>query len=139
MKGMREVSRRGFTLLEVLVALAVSGVVVLGARMMLVQLADENDRLLGAATAADRRANAERLLRALVGQLEVGTSKGTEFEGEERITRFTSWCRVPAGWLERCRAAIAVDSLGSSPALVAVLSTGEVIPLFSGFERGALR
>lgn len=131
--------QRGFTLIEVVVALVVSGVVLLAARALLTGVADGADRLARASRAADQDANGERLLRTLFARLDVATDSARTFTGDERRARFTTWCDVPAGWTERCEAAVVFDSLGGRPALVAVLSTGEVVALRQGFAAGELR
>jgi prepilin-type N-terminal cleavage/methylation domain-containing protein len=132
-------TRSGFTLIELVVALFVSGVVLLGARLILESLANAEGQLHGVVSAADRRANGERLLRALFARLEVGTDQAREFGGDERAARFTTWCDVPSGWLERCEAQVAIDTEAGALALVARLSTGERIVLQRGFGAGALR
>jgi prepilin-type N-terminal cleavage/methylation domain-containing protein len=131
--------RAGFTVLELIVALVVSGVALVGARMVWETLTDSADRLRMAAAAVDRTANGERLLRTLFARLEIGTDSAREFAGSERVVRFTTWCDVPAGWEERCRAEVAVDTAGGEPALVARLSTGERVILRRGFRTAALR
>jgi prepilin-type N-terminal cleavage/methylation domain-containing protein len=120
---MRRHSRSGFTLIEVMVALAVAAVVVLGARLALEQLADDAGRIIDGAVLADRDANAERLLRSLFRRLEVGTGSAGTFGGDERSMSFTTWCDVPGGWQERCEATLAIDTIGDEPALLARLST----------------
>jgi prepilin-type N-terminal cleavage/methylation domain-containing protein len=132
-------SRRAFTLIEVMVALLVGAVVVLGARLALAQLADDADRIVRGAALVDGDANAERLLRSLFRRLEVGTETAGPFGGDERAMQFTTWCDVPAGWQERCQATVAVDTVNDAPALVVRLSTGESITLRSGFRRASLR
>jgi prepilin-type N-terminal cleavage/methylation domain-containing protein len=101
-------TRAAFTLVEVMVALAVSAAVVLGARLLLESLGSEASRIVGAARSADADANGERLLRAVVGRLEVGTRDGGSFGGDERSATFTSWCDVPRGWQERCRVTLEI-------------------------------
>jgi prepilin-type N-terminal cleavage/methylation domain-containing protein len=127
-------SRRGFTVFELIVALTVSAFALLGARALLETIAASAVHIQSAALAADRDANRERLLRALVGRLEVGDSTAT-FVGDEHAAQFTSWCDVPAGWQERCTVTLATDTAG----LVAILSTGERILFRRGFRVGALR
>lgn len=100
--------RRGFTLVEIVVALLVSAVVVLGARMLLEQLGDSTSRTVGNAARGDRDANGEQLLRDLVRRLEVGTPGAARFAGEPDSASFSSWCDVPAGWQERCVVVIRV-------------------------------
>lgn len=54
-----------------------------------------------AAVAADRVANAERLVRALVVNAETGNDS-TWLAGDSIGVRFQSWCHAPAGALHRC-------------------------------------
>jgi prepilin-type N-terminal cleavage/methylation domain-containing protein len=132
--------RSGFTLIELMVAITISGVVLLGSRALWESLAGSVDRLRTQAAIAARDANGERLLRSLVGRLEVGTDRSREFAGDPQHATFTTWCDVPAGWQERCEAVLAIepDSVGTLR-LVARLSTGEVIVLERGFQTGVLR
>jgi prepilin-type N-terminal cleavage/methylation domain-containing protein len=131
----------GFTLVEVMVALALSGLVLLGARRLLEELADSAGRLTTSAAALDREANAERLLRTLVANMEVGSEQAGPFSGAERETRFTTWCDVPAGWRERCEVRLAVTdaTAGRRAALTATLPSGEVVTLADGFHAGSFR
>jgi prepilin-type N-terminal cleavage/methylation domain-containing protein len=131
---------RGFTLIELMVAIVLSGIVLLGARALWESLAISVDRLRAQATADARAENGERLLRSLVGRLEVGTDQSHEFAGDEQHVRFTTWCDVPAGWQERCDAVVGFEpDSGDRIQLVARLSTGELVPLERGFTRGLLR
>lgn len=132
--------RSGFTLIEVIVAVTLSAIVLLGARALWESLAGSVDRLRTRATADARVVNGERLLRSLVGRLEVGTDLSHEFAGDEREAHFTTWCDMPAGWQERCDAVIGIEAdSGAGLRLVARLSTGERITLQRGFATGALR
>lgn len=132
--------RAGFTLVEVMVALVVMGVVLVGARTMLGQIADDADRITAATTNADREANAEGLLRTIAGRLDVSPVPGREvrFEGEPQGMRFASWCEVPDGWLERCDASLGFIQLEGENVLALRLSTGEMVPLRRGFGAGEL-
>lgn len=133
-------ARAGFTLVEVMVALVVMGVVVVGARTMLGQIADDGDRITAAASEADREANADGLLRAIAGRLDVTPVPGREirFEGEPQGARFHSWCEVPDGWLERCEVSLGFIQLEGEPVLALRLSTGELVALRRGFESGEM-
>jgi prepilin-type N-terminal cleavage/methylation domain-containing protein len=132
--------RGGFTLVEVMVALVVTGVVLLGARTMLGQIADDADRITAAAAEADRDANAEALLRTIVDRLEIAGRPDEEvrFEGEPQGARFRSWCEVPDGWLERCEVSLGFIDLDGEKVLALRLSTGELVPLRRGFGAGEL-
>lgn len=132
-------SSPGFTLIEVMVALAISGIVLLGARALLTQLADHTDRIVQAASEADREANADRLLRALVGRIDASTGEARTFSGDERAARFTTWCDVPAGWQEQCGVRLEIIPIENSQALTVHFSGGEAIVLRKGFRLGALR
>lgn len=137
----------GFTILEVVVALAVSGVVLLGARLMFDTLASAARDTIQAGHDADQSANGERLLRSLAGRLEIGTGHSTHFGGDERSVHFTTWCDTPSGWLEHCNLVLSVEPVDSKPALVAHLTAVEAhgdlgshtIVLATGFRSGALR
>jgi prepilin-type N-terminal cleavage/methylation domain-containing protein len=131
-----------FTLVEVLVALVVGGLATLGAQSVLGAIADHTDRISEATGAADRRANGERALRALLAGLEIGTTKDATFGGDEREARFTTWCSTPSGWQERCTVRLAVlpaDSVDAKSILASVLSTGEILPLVEGPDVRSIR
>jgi len=143
----RRGSRRGFTVLEVIVALAVSGLVLLGGRLMLESIGAAAEQTRQAARAADRLANADRLLRSLVGRLEVGTNYSGRFGGTDQSVHFTTWCDTPGGWLERCDATIGFVRTGDSTALVASLVAREphgdigprTVVLAKGARTGGIR
>lgn len=140
-------SRRGFTLVELLVALVVGAIVMLGGRLVLQSVADSRARLSRATRHADDDANAERVLRAAVAALEVGSGADAQFGGDEHETRFTSWCDTPGGWKERCGVKLSVvgdgegtviqDSLGH--ALVLELAQQPPIVVRTAFVHGTLR
>lgn len=133
----------GFTLIELLVAMTVSAIVLLGMRILWESMVTAVDRLEARTTAAERVDNGDRLLRSLVGQIEIGTDRSREFAGDERHATFSTWCDMPAGWQERCAAEVAIepdsDSANSTLRVVARLSTRESIVLTRGFRAGALR
>lgn len=132
--------RAGFTLVEVMVALVVIGVVVVGARTVLGQVADSADRIAAAASEADRDANADRLLRAVVGRLELvpGTGPESRFEGEPNGARFRSWCEVPDGWLERCDVALGFVTVQGDAVLGLRLAGADPLVIRRGFRSGEL-
>ena len=115
-------ARPGFTLLELVVALGVGALALLAARSALVQIAGAADVALAVAQAADREANAERLLRATVGQLETGVQPERAFAGDEHAATFATWCDVPSGQHVPCRARLAADSAGGRPVLTLTLT-----------------
>jgi prepilin-type N-terminal cleavage/methylation domain-containing protein len=101
---------RGFTLVEVLVALTVAGLAVLLAAALVGGLADRARALVTARTALDRRMNARRSLAAAFLSLEVGTDGAGGFEGEADRVTFTTRLRTPDGWFERRRLRLALGA-----------------------------
>lgn len=92
---------RGFTLVELVIALTIATGLLLGGRLLLERLADANHRMARAAEAADEAANADMLLRRLVLQADPPRI-GHPFDGGPAAARFPSWCDTPAGWQEAC-------------------------------------
>jgi hypothetical protein len=123
----------------VTVAIAVSAVVLLIARVLLAQLGDDSGRITAFVRETDRTANADRLLRSVVANLELGTDSMRHFSGQEHQARFTSWCPVPDGWTERCTVSLAIDTVNGERALIATTSVQPRIVLRRGFHEGALR
>jgi hypothetical protein len=129
----------GFTVIEIIVALFIGAVVVLGARSLLEGLAAQTSRVTTTARDGDRDANGERLLRGLVGRLEIGTDSSRRFGGDEREVHFSSWCDVARGWQERCSVSLALEPTRAGIALVGRLSTGESIVLREAARGEGLR
>jgi prepilin-type N-terminal cleavage/methylation domain-containing protein len=130
--------RSGFTLIEVIMALVVSGIILVAARGMVEAAADDAASITRAAAAGDREANAEQTVRALAERLEI-SSPGTSFSGEPGATSFASWCDVPAGWQERCSVTIAIEKDSSGLSLNVRTSQGFQTQLRSGMKRAAIR
>jgi prepilin-type N-terminal cleavage/methylation domain-containing protein len=85
-------SARGFTLIEVTVALAIAGVMVLAAQRIFSGVADGTRAVATAREDLDRSANARRWLKAAFLSLE------PPFEGRTDHASFTSWQPEPGGW-----------------------------------------
>lgn len=100
---------RGFTLIEVMVALTLSALVVLLAHRVFTGVVDGAERLGAARTALDREANGRRSLAETFGSLDVGTEGAGGFAGRPTQADFTTWVRVPEGWLERRRVVLRVE------------------------------
>lgn len=132
-------ARVGFTLVEVMVALVVGALVLLGARAMLEALGGDAQTVARVAAQADREANGVRLLRELAGRLEVGTDQSGPFAGGPLATTFTSWCDVPAGWQERCRVTLRLERTPRGVGLVAAIDGARPVLLLDGYHTGALR
>lgn len=87
----------GFTLLELLAALAISGLVFLLASRLLSVAIGSSSALREARTALDREQNGYRWLRSAFGSLDLSAAPGG-FEGQPDRIRFGSWRPSPAGW-----------------------------------------
>jgi hypothetical protein len=91
-----------------MIALTLSALVVLLAHRVFTGVVDGADRLRDARLALDREANARRFLQEAFGSLDVGTEGAGGFAGRPGRVEFGTWQRVPQGWLERRRLALAV-------------------------------
>jgi len=87
--------RDGFTLIEVMVAMAIAGVVIVAAHRIFTGVADGAKAVATARESLDRSANARRWLKSTFLSLE------PPFEGRAHRASFTSWQLVPGGWFEQ--------------------------------------
>ncbi len=99
---------RGFTLLEVMVALTLGALVVLLAHRIFTGVTDGSARLAEARAALHREANARRLLAGVVGSIDIGRPGTGDFRGEPHGATFSTWYQSPAGWLEPRRVTLAL-------------------------------
>jgi prepilin-type N-terminal cleavage/methylation domain-containing protein len=97
----RRFRRRGFTLIEVLVAVVLSAVVALLAHQLFGAAVDGGRRLRDVRLGTDRRGNADQFLRAAFLSLEVGIDSADGFSGKRDMVRFSTWLPTADGWLER--------------------------------------
>lgn len=101
--------RPGLTLLEVVVAIAVGGMVVSGAVGLVLGLTGRAEAVAARAAAVDAEANGERLLRALVRNVDAGDGTERPVRGTARRAQFRSWCQTPGGTVELCAVSLVVD------------------------------
>jgi hypothetical protein len=121
-----------------MVALAVGGIVLLGARTLLWQVADGAERIAESAYALDREANADWVLRSAVASLDVPGDDGPALRGTQRGARFRTWCTSAEGWLEPCEATLGLVRPAGTNVLVLEMGGQPPIPLRSGFRSGRL-
>jgi hypothetical protein len=107
------------TLIELLAALVLLGLLFLGMRALLAQLGAANDRIGRAATTADARGNGARTLRTLLRRAVSESDSTRQFTGDDSLAVFDGGCDAPAGWVEDCRVALAIVSRVDSSAVVA--------------------
>ena len=110
--------RRGFTLVELMAALSLTGLVLLGAQAMLSQLGDARDRSQADVARAAREANGVALLRDLVLRVERAPDTLEALVGDRSGVWFLSRCDVPAGWQERCVVTLALEQAIDSTRLM---------------------
>lgn len=118
-------NRRGVTLVELIIALAISGLAILGCVMLLDQLNDSRDRVVRQRNADASSGNGDRMLRRFLADARTTTDTAERFRGDEHNANYLTLCDTPSGWPEACRVALTVDSLGDSSAIIAKTSRDE--------------
>jgi prepilin-type N-terminal cleavage/methylation domain-containing protein len=127
--SVRNTERGGFTLIEILVALALAAIVMIAARGLLDGLMGQAAAIVRAGQAADSLSGAEQSVRRTVGNLALPVGDTLAFEGDAGAARFVSWCAVPGGWLERCAVQLTARDSGG---VRMVQNSGEVTLLHAG-------
>jgi prepilin-type N-terminal cleavage/methylation domain-containing protein len=84
----------GFTLVEVMVAIVIGALVILGAHQVFSGVAAGTHAVAEARERLDRASNGRRWLKATFLSLE------PPFEGRSHRAAFTSWQLAPGGWFE---------------------------------------
>ena len=121
---MRTRSRRGFTLLELILAMSLVGAAMLAGVLLIDQLNDGAARIVAQSADTDREANGARLLRRLIFEAHTSADTTRPFAGDVRSLSFISWCDVPGGWREPCHVTLSIDERGDSSAVAADFSPG---------------
>jgi prepilin-type N-terminal cleavage/methylation domain-containing protein len=114
---------RGFTLIEVMIALTLSALVVLLAHQIFTGVVDGVARLDSARAALARSANSRRWLIEAFGSLQAGVDSAGPFEGHPDQVGFASWQRMAPSGLKRER--ILLHQVGN--ALVAQEGAGALV------------
>ena len=128
--------RRGFTLIEVSLALAISGLAILGSMLLLDQLDDSNRRIGILASRAASDGNGGRLLERLLLDATAITDSSPALRGDERSVDLSTTCDAPAGWKEPCRISLTIDQRDDS-SIVFVALPGESPMRLRAFFRAA--
>jgi prepilin-type N-terminal cleavage/methylation domain-containing protein len=103
--------RRGFTLVEVLVALVVAAFATLMMHRIWSQLTDGATRLERAEAAFTSDQVGLRRLRDALGSMEAGIDSSSPFAGSSRQLSCATWVVLPGGWAGRTAFSLAlVDS-----------------------------
>lgn len=122
-------SRRGITLLELLVALALSGFAMLAGVALLDQIQNGNARIVANGARDGRIANGDRLLRRLLIDARATTDTADRFRGDERNASFLTLCDEPSGWAEPCRTLLSITAVSDTTEIVAQDDRGEMHPV----------
>ena len=117
-------NRRGMTLLEIVVALALAFAVVSLGAGLLSRADDARARINVASDESGREANGERLLGELLLQAESSTDSTRAFRGEGRSLECWTWCLTSRGFATRCSVTLSIDSLSDSSVVTAQTNAG---------------
>lgn len=116
---------RGATLVELLVALAIAGLAMVGGLALLDQVQDGDARIAANSLRDARTANGDRMLRALLADARPTTDTSDRFRGDEHNASFLTLCESASGWLEPCRALLSIDSVSDSSRIIAQDDRGD--------------
>lgn len=108
------VTRKGFTLLELVVAVAIGGYVFSLAALLMTVCTEQAVTVAQVARTRAAEGTSEMHLRWLVGQMHSSDDSSAAPVGTSSFIRFSSWCEDPAGWRERCEVEISLPPAGES-------------------------
>lgn len=106
-------TRQGFTLIELITALAVGGIVLLAAHGILRSITHTAELIPSAAADTEGPSNALDLIRMILGNSESGGHR-IAFKGNSDSATFASWCPAVGGWLTPCDIALRIVGNGDS-------------------------
>jgi prepilin-type N-terminal cleavage/methylation domain-containing protein len=125
--------RDGFTILELMVALALSAAILLAGRALFEQLAAVGDTMAVNTAIADSARVRARSLRGIIRNIDTGFNSPSNFFGDARTAKFTSWCTGGQVPKERCAVTLTVDSV------VTLTDSSSAIVLLRDSVPGVLR
>ena len=111
--------RQGTTLIELIVAIALMGVLLLSARQLLATVTDSSGRVRSQRQLHDASANGISRLQLLLRRADNTSPGASPLVGDGQRLQFDSWCDRAAGWLARCH--IYIDVLQRSDSVVVLV------------------
>jgi len=115
----------GFTLVEMILAISLSGLAVLLGALLWRQSLTAGAALSQHRNRVELHAGGRRWLATAIGSIDVGAVGDTPFMGQPTQAAFTSWLPGSAGWPERSALTLGL----SGHAFAAQSAAGEVIPI----------
>jgi prepilin-type N-terminal cleavage/methylation domain-containing protein len=126
-------ARGGFTVLELIVALALSAGLLLAGRALTEQMSEVEETIAVHAAVADSARVRARSLRAIIRNMDISSDSSGNFIGDPRMAKFPSWCTDGQVVRERCAVTLTVDSV------VTLTDVSGTHVLVRGTEPGVLR
>lgn len=106
----RPSAHSGFTLIELMLALVIGGLLVLTAGRLFSVAADAGGALGRARHRSDAEANGREWLTTTLGSLEVGAAGTSGFQGDSAGMSFSAWVPVASGWMERRAVSLSISN-----------------------------
>jgi hypothetical protein len=122
-------ARPGMTLLEIVAALGIAGMVMLGGILLLDQVTDSGRRIATDGGVQAYQGNSERTLRRLLREAEPSFDSTRRFRGDARNLEYFTQCQTSSGWTESCHVIVGIDSIGDSSAVRVQLDSGDFFTL----------
>jgi len=113
-------NRRGTTLVELLAAIAIAGLVLLSAILLLNGVVDTSNRMLSDADSSTSTATTSAELRDVLSAALATFDTTQRFDATPQAMSFSTRCPSSEGWLVACRAILMLDG----PVLRARFGTG---------------
>jgi prepilin-type N-terminal cleavage/methylation domain-containing protein len=116
--------RSGTTLIEVIAAIAIGAVAILGGVLLMNQVTDTGLRISRDGRASAHEGNSVRTLRRLLREAQPSFDSTKRFRGDARSLDYITRCQMPSGWTEICHVTVSIDSIGDSSAVTAQFDGG---------------
>lgn len=131
------IERRGFTIIEAMLALALGAIVLLNARLFVDQVERAGHRIQVTIADRDEQANGLRLARRLLANVFQPADSASRLRGTPVEADAASWCSSIGGTSARCRVSVWITRGAASSNLVLrdAMSNGLLIASLTGEAR----